>query len=111
MCLLKPKEEVVKLQSFDFRYLPIEGLLHSAYKKSQKVLVTVFFFFFFFLVYFAVLSLVFELKQNLEAQPYPEMSPEPPKRLELLWSSMGKIISSLYPYCIEPGSGSNHKDC
>ena len=29
----------------------------------------------FFLVYFAVLSLVFELKQNLEAQPYPEMNP------------------------------------
>ena len=25
--------------------------------------------------YFAVLSLVFELKQNLEAQPYPEMNP------------------------------------
>ena len=29
----------------------------------------------FFLVYFAILSLGFELKQNLEAQPYPEMNP------------------------------------
>ena len=36
----------------------------------QKVLVTVVF----FLIYFAELSLVFELKQNLEAQPYPEMN-------------------------------------
>ena len=26
----------------------------------------------FFFIYFAVLSLVFELKQNLKAQPYPE---------------------------------------
>ena len=26
-----------------------------------------------FLIHFIVLSLVFELKQNLEAQPYPEM--------------------------------------
>ena len=25
--------------------------------------------------YFAMLNLVFELKQNLEAQPYPEMNP------------------------------------
>ena len=32
-----------------------------------------------FLVYFAVLSLVFELKQTLEAQPYPEMNPYNPK--------------------------------
>ena len=29
----------------------------------------------FFLFYFAVLSPVFELKQNLEAQPYPGMNP------------------------------------
>ena len=71
MCLLEPKEEVVTLPSFNFLYLPIEGLLHSASKKSQKVVVMVVF----FLVYFAVLSLVFELKQNLEAQPYPEMTP------------------------------------
>ena len=71
MCLLEPKEEVVKLQSFYFWYLPIEGLLHSASKKPQKVLVMVVF----FLVYFAMLSLGFELKQNLEAQPYPEMNP------------------------------------
>ena len=28
-----------------------------------------------FLVHFAMLSLGFELKQNLEAQPYPEMNP------------------------------------
>ena len=70
LCLLEPKEEVVKLQSFNFWYLPIEGLLHSASKKSQKELVTVVIFF----IYFAVLSLVFELKQNLEAQPYPEMN-------------------------------------
>ena len=53
-----------------FDNLPIEGLLHSTSKKSQKVLVTVVF----FLIYFAVLILVFELKQNLEAQPYPEMN-------------------------------------
>ena len=71
MCLLEPKEEVVKLQSFNFWYLPIEELLHSASKKSQKALVIVVF----FLVYFAMLSLVFKLKQNLEAQQYPEMNP------------------------------------
>ena len=71
VCLLEPNEEVVKLQSFNFWHLPIEGLLHSASKTSQKVLVMVVF----FLFYFAVLSLVFELKQNLEAQPYPEMNP------------------------------------
>ena len=46
-------------------------LLHSASKKCLKVLVMVVF----FLVYFAMLSLGFELKQNLEAQPYPEMNP------------------------------------
>ena len=28
-----------------------------------------------FLIYFALLSLVFELNPNLEAQPYPEMNP------------------------------------
>ena len=28
----------------------------------------------FLFIYFAVLSLVFELKQNLEVQPYPEMN-------------------------------------
>ena len=44
-----------------------------------------------------MLNLGFELKQNLEAQPYPEMNPQAPKRVESLWSSMGKIISSLYP--------------
>ena len=71
MCLLEPKEEVVTLQSLKFWYLPIEGLLHSASKESLKVLVVVVF----FLVYFAMLSLGFELKQNLEAQPYPEMNP------------------------------------
>ena len=73
LCLLEPKEEVMKLQSFNFWYLPIEGLLHSASKKSQKVLVIVVF----FLIYSAVLhlSLVFELKQNVEAQPFPEMNP------------------------------------
>ena len=80
MCLLEPKEGVVKLQSFNFWYLPIEGLLHSASKKSLKVLVMVVF----FLVYFAILSLGFELKQNLEAQPYSEMNPEAPKRVESL---------------------------
>ena len=71
VCLLEPKEEVGKLQSFKFWYLSIEGLLHSASKKSLKVLVMVVF----FLVYFAMLSLGFELKQNLEALPYPEMNP------------------------------------
>ena len=57
------EEEVLKLQSFNFWYLPNEGLLNSASKKSQKVLVMVVF----FLIYFAMLSLVFELKHNLEA--------------------------------------------
>ena len=71
VCLLDPNEEVVKLQSFNFWHLPIDGLLHSASKTSQKVLVMMVF----FLFYFAVLSLVFELKQNLEAQPYPEVNP------------------------------------
>ena len=72
MCLLEPKEEVLKLQSLIFfLYLPTEELLHSASKKSLKVLVMVVF----LLVYFAMLSLGFELKQNLEAQPYPEMNP------------------------------------
>ena len=56
-----------EIAQFLFWYLPIEGLLHSASKKSLKVLVMVVF----FLVYFAMLSLGFELKQNLEAQPYP----------------------------------------
>ena len=51
----------------------------------------------FFFIYFAVLDLVYELKQNLEAQPYPEMNLNHQIRVELLWSSMGKIISSLYP--------------
>ena len=60
-----------EIAKFQFLILPIEGLLHSASKKSQKVLVMVVF----FLVYIAVLSLVFELKQNLEAQPYPKMNP------------------------------------
>ena len=60
-----------KIAKFQFWYLQTEWLLHLASKKSQKVLVMVVF----FLVYFAVLSLVFELKQNLEAQPYPEMNP------------------------------------
>ena len=27
MYLLEPKEEVVKMQSFNFRYLPMEGLV------------------------------------------------------------------------------------
>ena len=61
------------------------GLLHSAAKKSEKVLV---------FVYRAMLSPVFELKQFLKSQPYPYMNSLPPKRVELLWSSMGKIISS-----------------
>ena len=43
--------------------------------------------------YFSVLSLVFELKHNCEVQPYPEKNPEPPKRVKLLWISMGKIIT------------------
>ena len=47
------------------------GVATFSLQKSQKVLVMVVF----CLVYFAVLSLVFELKQNLEAQPYPEMNP------------------------------------
>ena len=67
------KRRSSEIAKFQFWYLPIEGLLHSASKKSQKMLVTVVFFF--FLIYFAVLNQVFELKQNLEAQPYPEMNP------------------------------------
>ena len=49
--------------AFNFRYLLTEGLLHSASKKSKKVLMTVVF----FLIYFAALSLVFEFKENLES--------------------------------------------
>ena len=70
MCFLEPKEELVKLQSFNFWYLPAEELLHSASKKVSESAVTVVF----VLIYFAVLSLVFELKHNSEAQPYPEMN-------------------------------------
>ena len=33
---MEPKEEVVKLQSFSFWYLPIERLLHSASKKIPE---------------------------------------------------------------------------
>ena len=55
MCLLEPKEEVMKFQTFKFWNLPIERLLHSASKKSQKVLV---------IVVFSLLSLLFELKQT-----------------------------------------------
>ena len=83
--------EIAKFQFFETCRL--RGVLHSAAKKSQKVPVMVLFFF----VYFAVLSLILELKQTLEARAYSEMNPKPPKRVELLWSSMGKIISSLYP--------------
>ena len=50
-----------EIKSFNFWHMPIEGLLHSASETSQKALVMVVF----FLFYFAVLSLVFELKQNL----------------------------------------------
>ena len=60
-----------EIAKFQFLIPANLGLLHSASKKSQKVLVMVVF----FLVNFAVLSLVFELKQNLEAQPYPEINP------------------------------------
>ena len=44
------------------------------------------------LIYFAVLSLVFELKQHLEAQPYPEKDSKPPKMVEITME-----LSSLYP--------------
>ena len=44
-------------------------------------------------IYFAVRGLVFELKQNLEAHQCPEKNSCPPKRVELLWSSVGKIIT------------------
>ena len=59
-----------EIAKFQFLILPIEGLLLFS-KKSLKVLVIVVF----FLVYFAMLSLGFELKQNLEVQRYPEMNP------------------------------------
>ena len=76
LVLLGPNEEVVKFKNFNVWYLIIEGLLHSASKKSQKVLVTVvcfcFCLFIYLFIYFAVLSLVFELKHNLEAQQYPK---------------------------------------
>ena len=45
-----------EIANFQF-LIPAKGLLHSASKRSQKILVMVVF----FLVYFAVLSLVFEL--------------------------------------------------
>ena len=50
------------------QYLMSVKLLHSASKRSQKSLMSVVF----CLIYFAVLSLVLNLKQSLEAQPYPE---------------------------------------
>ena len=61
-----------EIAKFQFLIPANWGLLHSASKKTLKVLVMVVF----FLVYFAMLhvSLGFELKQNLEAQPYPEMN-------------------------------------
>ena len=46
----------------------MEGLLESAFKMSQKVheVDGV------FLIYFAVLSLIFKVKQSLKAHPYSE---------------------------------------
>ena len=64
------KRRSVEIAKFQFLIPPTEGLLHSASKKSHKVLVVVMF----FLIHFAVLILVFKLKQNLEALPYPEMN-------------------------------------
>ena len=71
MCLLEPKEEVVKLKISIFDNCQLRGCYIQPPKKPQKVLVMVVFFH----VYIAVISLVFELKQNLEAKPYPEMNP------------------------------------
>ena len=56
----------------------------------------------FFLIYFAVLSLALKLKQNVEAQLYPEKNSQPPNRVELLLSSTGKIICALYPLARSP---------
>ena len=44
-------------------------------------------------IYLAMRGLVFELKQNLEAHQCPEKNSCPPKRVELLWRSVGKIIT------------------
>ena len=97
--MLEPKEEVVKLQ-FQFLIPANSGVATFSLQKvpeSAGDSGVFFYFFYFFFFCCAVLSLVFELKQNLEAQPYPEMNPKPPKGVELLWSSIGKIISSRYP--------------
>ena len=58
-----------ELSKFQF-LIPWGGVATFSLKTPQKVLVTMVC----FLIYFAVLSLVFELKQNLEAQPYPKMN-------------------------------------
>ena len=64
--------------NFFFDSWQVEGLLLSASKKFQKVLVSVVF----FLIYYALLSLVFKLEQGLEAQTYPEKISEYPKQYE-----------------------------
>ena len=61
--------EIFKISIFDTWQFAVEELLHSAEpprspENAGNVGV--------FLIYFAALSLVFELKQNLEDQPYTE---------------------------------------
>ena len=58
--------EIAKFQFFDTCQL--RGYYIQPLKSPTKMLV-------FVCVYVAVLSLVFELKQYLEVQPYPEMNP------------------------------------
>ena len=89
----RAKRRSGEIAKFQFLILPNDGVATFSLKKVPESAGDSGNFLF---IYFAVLSLVFELKQNLEAQPYTEMNSQPPKRVELLWISMGKIISSLY---------------
>ena len=105
MCLLEPKEEVMKLQNFNFWYLPVEGLLHSTSKKSQKVLVTVVFFFSLYrtcIFCCAKPGLWIKTKFGSPAIPWNELLTT--KRGGITMQPHGKIISSLYPYRVQTGS-------
>ena len=74
------KRRIGELSEFRF-LIPIRGVAKFNLKIKQKKTVSagdsgVFLLFFFvcFFIYFAVLSLAFELKQTLEVQPYLEMN-------------------------------------
>ena len=109
MCLLEPKEEVVKLQRFNVWYLPIEAFPHSASKKSQKVLVTVVYFF----VYFAVLSLGW-IKIKFRGPAIPWSEPLTTKKARITMELYGKnnwfTVPINYQKQVENNSDSLDKD-